>query len=115
MDLMKRLFKSLSFTDLKLIILGGIPLVLVCLPFDYFDTGQSISMFAWLGVQDYIHSTGMTRAVMHLIHFDFPGAWGYNRLSFIVLPLLIYVWADYFIKSLRTKKLEIQKTIQNEN
>lgn len=111
---MRRLCKSLSFIDLKLIILGGIPLVLVCLPFDYFDTGQSISVFAWFGVQDYIHSTGMTRAVMHLIHFDFSGAWDYNKLSFIVLPLLIYVWVDYFIKTLRSKKLELQKTIQNE-
>ena len=95
--------------------MASIPLALVFLPFDCFNTGQSISMFAWFGVQDYIHSTGMTRAVMHLIHFDFPGAWGYNKLSFIILHLLIYVWADYFIKSLRTKKLEIQKTIQNEN
>jgi hypothetical protein len=31
----------------------------------------------------------MTRAIQHLIHFDFTTALGFNKLSIIVLPLLL--------------------------
>ena len=83
----------------------GIPVLLLCLPTDFFDYGQSISLFELAGVEDY-HSKGMTRAVMHLIHFDFEGAWAYNKLSFIVTPLIAYVWSKSFLKSFtRTRKM----------
>jgi hypothetical protein len=32
---------------------------------------------------------GMTRAVQHLIHLDFETAYHFNKLSFVVFPLLI--------------------------
>ena len=47
-----------------------IPVFLLLLPGDYFDRGQSISLFELAGVKDY-YSKGITRAIMHLIHFDF--------------------------------------------
>ena len=33
---------------------------------------------------------GLTRGMMHLIHLDFVGAYNYNKLSFLILPLLIF-------------------------
>lgn len=64
------------------LLLIAIPITLWSLPSTYFDEGTSISIFALLGVEEYAYSTGMTRAVMHLLHFDFEGASEYNKLSF---------------------------------
>ncbi len=91
-------FKS-KLDYLKLLGWLAIPTVLWILPADHFDEGQSISIFALIGIADepYIYSTGMTRAVMHLMHFDFEGAAHYNKLSFIVLPFLFLVWLKYVL------------------
>ena len=35
---------------------------------------------------------GMTRAVMHLMHFDLDSAVYFNRGSVFIFPLLVYVW-----------------------
>jgi hypothetical protein len=86
----------------------GIPVLLLCLPADFFDYGQSISLFELAGVEDY-YSKGMTKGVMHLIHLDFEGAWHYNKLSFIVLPLLTYVWTQSFLKNLKRSRYYRQK------
>ncbi len=75
----------------------SVPIMLILLPADYFDTGESISVFEQLGYKDY-YSKGMTRAVMHLIHFDFKIAWGFNKIAFIVYPLLSFIYLHYFIK-----------------
>jgi hypothetical protein len=67
------------------------PLVLVLLPVNYFDVGKSICLSKMLaGVECY--ACGMTRGIMHLIHLDFSGAWQFNKLSFIVLPMLFPLW-----------------------
>ena len=84
--------------SLKIVGLLAIPITLWVLPSDFFDTGQSISVFAWFGIEDLVYSTGMTRAIMHLMHFDFGTASEYNKLSFIVLPLLIMYWLKLFLK-----------------
>lgn len=86
----------------------GIPVLLLCLPATFFDTGQSISLFELAGVENY-YSKGMTKGVMHLIHLDFEGAWQYNKLSFIVLPLLAYVWTKSFLKNQKRLKFYRQK------
>jgi hypothetical protein len=79
------------FTFLFNIIIVVTPFVLVFLPIDYFDRGQSICLSKMLaGVECY--ACGMTRGIMHLIHFDFEGAWQFNKLSFIVLPMLFPLW-----------------------
>lgn len=76
----------------------AIPVVLLLLPKDYFNEGPSISVFAWFGVEDFMYSTGMTRAVMHLLHFDFVTAAEFNKISFIVLPVLIVVWVKLLLE-----------------
>jgi hypothetical protein len=76
----------------------ALPIILWSLPADYFDHGKSISLFALFGVEDLIYSTGMTRSIMHLVHFDFQGASSYNKLSFIVLPLLFLLWLKLLLK-----------------
>lgn len=72
-----------------------LPLVLLLLPADYFDQGQSLCLSKLLaGIECY--GCGMTRAIMHLIHLDFRAAAGFNKLCFIVFPVLSLLWAQWF-------------------
>lgn len=66
-----------------------IPMILLILPATYFDNGQSICLSVIL-LDKHCYACGMTRAIQHLIHLDFTAAWDFNKLSFIVLPLLIF-------------------------
>lgn len=71
------------------------PFVLFLLPSTFFDKGDSICLSKMLaGIECY--ACGMTRAVMHFIHFEFKEAWEYNRLSFLVVPLLVPLWLKAF-------------------
>ena len=69
---------------------------LLILPKDFFDYGKPICISVNLFHRE-CYACGMTRAVQHLIHLDFKGAATYNKVSFIVLPLLIYaiLWEFY--------------------
>jgi len=79
---------------LYLLILILIPIVLVVLPADFFDKGDSICLSVFLFDSE-CYACGMTRAIQHLIHFDFSVAYAYNKLSILVLPLLV---AYYFLE-----------------
>jgi hypothetical protein len=50
------------------------------------------------------YGCGMTRAVMHFIHFNFTEAMTYNKLVILVLPLLILGWLK-LVLSLFGKKI----------
>jgi hypothetical protein len=74
-----------------LIVLLVLPVVLFFLPMDFFDQGTSICPSKrWLDIE--CLGCGLTRAVMHFIHFDFQGAWAFNKLSFIVVPAAGLYW-----------------------
>ncbi|SRR6056297_599048 len=65
-------------------------IVLLFLPPDYFDSGQSICVSVLLfDIQCY--ACGLTRAIQHLIHFEFQEAFALNRLVVIVFPLIVYL------------------------
>ena len=74
---------------LYLIILLSIPVLLIIFPADFFDAGDSICL-SILFFDSECYACGMTRAIQHLIHFDFLIGYEYNKLSIIVLPLLIF-------------------------
>jgi len=71
------------------------PFVLLVLPSDFFDKGTSICLSKMLAGME-CYACGLTRATMHLIHFQFSEAWSYNKLSFIVVPLLFPLWLKAF-------------------
>jgi len=71
-----------------LTILLIIPIILIILPANFFDEGQSMCLSILLFEKN-CYACGMTRAIQHLIHFNFDLAWSFNKLSFVVLPLLI--------------------------
>lgn len=47
---------------------------------------------------------GMTRACIHIIHFDLAGAYNFNPLSFFVFPILcsiVFVDCIFIMKSIK--------------
>ena len=85
---------------LYLLTLILIPVVLVVLPADFLDNGASICLSVFLFDSE-CYACGMTRAIQHLIHFDFLIGYEYNKLSVFVLPLLI---ASYLSELMKTFK-----------
>ena len=67
------------------------PIVLIVLPSTFFDSGESICLSVFfLDIECY--ACGLTRAIQHLIHFDFIIAYEYNKLSIIVFPVFCIVY-----------------------
>ena len=91
------------FVGLRLALYVIIPLILLALPADYFDTGKSICLSVLLLGRE-CYGCGMTRGIMHLIHFDFADAVYFNPLSLIVFPILGYLWIKYFLTDWKTYK-----------
>lgn len=84
----------------KLAGVSMLALALVLLPASFFDDGRSLCLFTALsGYRCY--ACGMTRALMHLIHLDVAAAWRYNPLSFVVLPLLLFVTGRWYVREVR--------------
>jgi len=77
-----------------------VPLVLLLLPASYFDTGKPKCLSILLTGEE-CYGCGMTRAIMHLIHFDASEAVYHHPLVLIVFPLLAFLWARYFWQDVR--------------
>lgn len=87
------------------VVLMVLPIILIALPADYFDQGESICLSHLLAGVD-CYACGMTRGVMHLIHFDFATAWELNPLSYVVLPLLVLYWLKLVLEGVGVKILK---------
>lgn len=85
--------------------------MLLLLPANFFDNGQSICISQILLGKE-CFACGITRGIMHLIHLDFENAFAYNMLSFIVLPLLVIIWVQWFLKELQLFKLIKKENIK---
>lgn len=79
------------------------PFVLILLPSDYFDKGESICLSKTLAGYE-CYACGLTRAVMHFIHLEFQKAWEFNKLSYIVVPMMFPLWLKAFYE-IRGKQL----------
>jgi hypothetical protein len=69
-------------------ILVSIPFVLILLPANFFDSGNSICLSVLFFDQE-CYACGLTRSIQHLIHLDLITALSFNKLSVLVFPLLI--------------------------
>lgn len=108
MKLIKNLFKTEnSYKKFIFYCFTGfafaLTVILICLPKNFFDSGQSICISVLL-LKKECYGCGMTRAIQHLIHLDFKSAYHYNRLSFIVLPLSIYMGISEIYKLYKQTK-----------
>lgn len=85
----------------KMIILVIVPLCLLVMPAYSFDNGHyTICLLKIITGKD-CWGCGLSRACMHLIHFDFAKASFYNKMSFVVLPILIGLYIGVLLKEYR--------------
>ena len=79
--------------------------VLYLMPLDSIYHGHSICLFTNLfGVE--CLGCGMTRAVFSLMYFRFEDAWHYNKLVYVVAPILAYLYLkQIFILWQKVRKL----------
>ena len=90
-----------KYPKIYLAVLLIIPLVLLLLPSAFFDSGDSICMSVVFFDRE-CYACGMTRAIQHIIHFDFFVAYQFNKLSVIVFPLFVF---SYFKECKRAYSL----------
>ena len=85
-----------SINILYAIFLVVSPFVLLFLPETFFDQGDTVCLSVrFFNLECY--ACGMTKAILHLLNFNFDIAYNYNKLSVIVLPVLIL----YYLRELR--------------
>lgn len=76
------------------------PLVLMIIPYDTFDYGESICP-SKVFFDTECPGCGTTRATMRMAHFRFAEAWQFNRLSFITIPLIGFFYCRIIYKLIR--------------
>jgi len=87
------------------------PLVLLCLPADFFDHSTRELCLSKICFNRECIGCGITRATMHFIHLEFKEAWHYNKLVVLVIPFLAYLWFGEIKRSLNIlKKKDNSKT-----
>ena len=92
------------------------PIALMFLPSDYFDNDDDPICPSRLFFGVKCPGCGTTRATMHMIHFEFQKAWNYNKWSFILVPLLCFLYLRliwlFYKKVKRTLSNNSQKPIE---
>lgn len=84
----------------KALIYALIPLAVYLIPRHAILYGRSICLFDnLLGIKCW--GCGMTRAIWCLAHLDFGSAWQFNRLVFVVFPLLCALYVRAAVKDIR--------------
>ena len=82
-----------------------LPLVLIILPADFFDDSRTPMCLSVILFHRTCFGCGITRACMHMLHFDFTAAWHFNKLSVIVLPLLIFGLVEELLRMRKKIKM----------
>ena len=77
-----------------------LPLVLLLLPANGLDNGPVKCLSVLLAGQE-CYACGLTRASMRLIHLDVAGAASFNKLVFLVLPILVLFYAQEILRCLK--------------
>ncbi|WP_035756911.1 DUF2752 domain-containing protein [Hugenholtzia roseola] len=85
-----------------------ISIVLLLLPIDFFDTGDSICLSV-VFFDTECYACGMTSAFMHFLNGDFESAFAYNMLIFIVFPLIAMLWIVEAYKEIKVIRKNIYK------
>ena len=86
--------------QLWLIALVLCPIVLWVLPADFFDNGNGIGCPSQVLLDIECLGCGMTRAVMHLHHFDLTEAIYYNLGVVVIYPFLVWLWYRWVMAEL---------------
>jgi hypothetical protein len=94
MSFIKTFLRSKTGIGVQLLFMLIVPLIFLVIPSTAFDNGPPLCLFTILADVKCI-GCGLTRGVMHFIHFDFSRAWAFNPLSFVAVPVICYFWMRY--------------------
>ena len=81
------------------------PFILIFLPINYFDSGESICLSKRI-FDVSCYACGLTRSLQHFIHLDFKVAYEFNKLIIVIFPLLVFVYFRALKRILKIIKLE---------
>jgi hypothetical protein len=84
-------FNSKPLVFLKLGALLFLPIPLFFIPVSFLDTLPGICIYKNLTGKE-CPGCGMTHSVLSVFHFDFIGAFFYNKLIVVIFPLMLYLW-----------------------
>ncbi|MEI7484138.1 MAG: DUF2752 domain-containing protein [Ignavibacteriota bacterium] len=74
-----------------------IPLLFYIIPISFQDRFGSICLIKRAtGLECW--GCGTRHALYAIMNLDFLKAWYYNKLSFVVFPVLVYLWFKYVIR-----------------
>ncbi len=94
------LLREKALLWLKISALLLIPVVLLALPADFFDEGESLCPSKRFFNIECL-GCGMTRALMHLLHLDIEMALYYNPGSLVLGPALGVLWLLWTLRLFR--------------
>ncbi len=80
-----------------------VPLILILLPANYFDNGQSLCLSVQLFNKE-CFGCGITKSIMHLIHLDFRESFYHNPLGIIVSAIIGFI----IIKRIRNNIIQLR-------
>jgi len=83
-----------------LLLLIAIPIVLWILPSTFFDERALQLCPSIVFFNSECVACGISKAIMHLHHFEFDDALYHNSFSFILYPFLIFVWSVLVLRVL---------------
>lgn len=86
-------------------------LALMILPADFFNDGPALCLSVLLFNME-CYACGLTRACMHLIHFQFEEALAFNRLAVVVFPLVAFAYAREAWRHFRIIRLALARRNQ---
>ncbi len=92
---------------IETIVLLLVPIILICLPSDFFDEGQSLCLSVLLFDTE-CFGCGMTRSIMHLLHLNFRESFYHNPLGILVAIIIGFIIISKLKKNLlalRTKPI----------
>jgi hypothetical protein len=90
-NLIKRLisFIGLSSPKSRVIIFSSILVALYLLPYSILVNLPKMSLYQIFGIKTY--SLGQTRAISLILHGQFLEAWEMNKLSYLILLMVIFI------------------------
>jgi hypothetical protein len=87
------------FKLVKLCFMIVFPIILLIIPFNFFDSGLPPLCLSQILFKTECPGCGMTRACQRIIHFHFLEAWQFNKMSFIVFPVIAYLYVKDFLET----------------